>query len=795
MIEFASVRRGSRLPAVGMRTIVHVVGESDMGLDTSKYKRESAQQARRRAVDSWREQVLSTIDDPAELHARLRSSRSLDDAGRLVVDAGKPLPPLVNLLDQISRDDEVDLVLVGTDNAQGVPSLVIAETLRILLDRHSRLLGPATRVTVAKAGFELDDIAAVVEEKVRKDGPADAPLVEILWGSGATEIALAVVSGVITSGRRWQVRRSRDPFDVIDFLPDLGYPAVVSWLLRYGHPGRVRGALRKAGVNDADLQEIADAATATLGRVADGKTTGPDDLACWVHTDVRRRNRTSSLAVRAWITAEYRRRLAAEGGGPDLISVLDRTSAGKARGLGSIIAALWESPDDLTDPQRAVLAAAQTSASSRWLKRQLAITSAAGRSAHRFKPFGPNPIARLATALGGAGEVGETDDCGPFHLPTGVVAYLWSDGRTDPGGKPTLDTVLEHPPPRELLELVATRDRPDQPNAARFTLVDLLILATEESETYALEQRRQAPSVDAVGDFHYRFRAVDTAVVEFDDPRRPAADARVPAELRAREAAEHWLSTRSVDAVVVVPTGPKQQVTGLLTAALAYGHRRAVPVFLQAVTTSPHRVGTRFHRVLPYLVTNVPVLELALASMRALAFDTAAALINLCHPPSRVATTEELDALADTTTSLTGAFFTTQPTGARERLELCAKVVHGANVVDQIRIAHVAAEMWKEAGQRPHTRFGPALVRVRDAVTVNHGEGSFRAAMDAAAAGLKMPNLKLGGLISRTAGEVVDSRVGGRLMADYDTVVSTLDRLIVSTREMENRPDRSIQPP
>lgn len=757
-----------------MRIILHVAGESDIGLNTVALRNHPDQfDARKKAVEDWRDELLA-IDDPAELSDVIAMARSLEASGMPTpVPPPRPRdPPLVSLLRHIDQDDEIDLVLIGTHNDDGVPSWTIALTLFDLLSAHPRLFGPEVLVRhpIKAPSFDMDEIAEAVRQAMVEEDAADAPVVEVSWGSGSTEIGLAVVSGVIASGRRWLLRRSEHPFGEVSILPKLPYPAVVSWYLRYGYPGEVAPALDAAASGETDdaIRAAAEDQTSILRSVAAGSP-DPDDLAVWVRTDVRRRNRTSGLAIRAWIIAEYRRRQA-DDGSPDGITIVERRFS--RAGLGKMISIIRNPDDQFSSEEKRELGHVRRSRSGRWLDAQENLANAGRSSGHDFNAISPERIADLNVALDGEGDLPALNQCGPFHLPTGRAAYLWAVGHPRP--QTTLDTVGAHVPPAEFLALVPRKQRW---KASPQTWADLLILssADESAVAYAEQQASAARMMGAGPDDRYVFATVIALIAKLTDGAGQEFDQL--AEERARAAADRWLVERDVDAIVIVPTGPKPQVAGLVSAALAYGHRRAVPVFLQSINRKLSL--TRFHRIVPYIATTAPALDLALSSMCRLAFDTSLALIRLCHPyPGRLPA-DDLDTVTEQLRQLDHAFYTSERRSGRTRLHLCAELSKVGDIVDQVRLAHIAAEICLiYDNQDDLGSFGKALVTLRNRSTINHGKVGFHVQLNAAFRGRRVPSAQwnLATLIERAAAELPEDPDPDRIAETYQQVEASLAR-------------------
>lgn len=675
-------------------TLVHVVGESDTGLARPGALTEPDRRAR---LAGWRAAVTAVLTDAGALATLLRDGWSGDLSGGRTT-------PLAGLLPALGAK-AVDLLLVaGPPDSAGVPSRPVADGLAAAFAAWPGALGPAAAVTaVTAAGFDDDAVA----DRVRAVLAGAGDPVVMSWGSGSTGIALGALAGVVESGRPWLLRDSFAPTQDLVLRPAGRADPLVAWLLRLGYPGRVLG-LDAAGALDPplepDVRAYAQASHARLVAVAARGSNDADDLAELVRTELRRRDGTSALAVRAWLEARYARLRAADRPTPvDLLAA--------ARDLGGLRSTptLGEAIERLgrgTVRDTSAVERSLRSASGTWLTDVAKRINDAVRSpAHRWRALPADTVQDIEKRLPALAGVGAR-----FGPSTGIVQVVWPVGapgraREVPYATRVLETELD---PRVLLQAGrGTRAEVD----VRCTL----LASSTESAEYAGAQRRML----ADGAAGSGYRRLTAELVDVGERPRGAAVA------RAQEAVAAHLATarRQPDVLVVVPVGPKPVVVAAFAAAVAHGRHHAIPVLVEC--TDRDRTAVGYHRIGGYLGADGVLAEVARDAVARLELDTAVRLLDLGSPglrelAGRVATLAD-DVRATVDRAMRARPRRTAPAPDVPDRDLAAlmalfraAVPHHRDEVDRRRLAHLA-------GTHAHRTGAGTLNNLRNRLAAVHG--------------------------------------------------------------------------
>ncbi|MBL8924637.1 MAG: hypothetical protein JNM77_00150 [Pseudonocardia sp.] len=704
-----------------MLTVVHVVGESDTGNTDLSQARVPGRRDRLRAwvaaVDAGDTELLRTGCLPGFPPPRFAAT------------------PLATVLSGVDADT-VRLVLLATSTrTASVPTEPIAESLRRGLTACPTIFG--SRVVAVKpllaSGFAEAAVAGLVRNALWSEAgpPGDAVLT---WGSGSTSLHLAVAAGIVEAGVALRLRSSTAAGRDVTLAPRPGTAPLVPWLLRLGYPDQV-GVLARRGVLDpppgADVLAQAAEAARRLDRVGRGRGDATD-LAEWVRGDVRRLDATAGMALRAWVEAEYRRRRADDG----VLDLLDRARAhdSKVRTLGEVLGVLARAPADPAGR------AAWEAPSGRWLRspRVSRINRAARHSAHEAAPLSPRVLADLRAEL--------PAPPGPLALPTGEVAVIWTAGTS--GHAPYGDTLLSRPLGAALLRHCG------RPPEGRLEL-SCLVLGTDEATGSLPVAREQVEALTAPGPHHAAVRARAVAVASRSETVAQEAVTAALAEVAP-----------GVDAVVVVPIGPKELVLGALLAALQHGQARAVPVLLAG--TDRAATEAEYHRVVPYLTADPQLARLAERALRRLELGTAARLCGIGSP--------RLQEVGTIVEQLDGWLWHRGAAGLRGRLALCAARLRPSpdpvTEPDRVRLVHVAAEIAQLCPRWPAVLRW--LVEVRNDLVVSHGRPDGRVSVAdaiAARAPRGRPPVSAPALIERAARACkagLDDEFGARTYAEAE---------------------------
>lgn len=660
-------------------TVVHVVGEADTGLENPRALDEPA---RRQRLAAWTAELAEAAATSSAATRRLLRQGRPGEAGGL---QQHHVTPLAGLLDAVETTDPVALVLVaGPEGSAGVPNGTVARALADALAAHPDGLGTAVAgvEVVVAAGFD-DDAAAGAVCAALEDG---AGPVVMSWGSGSTTIALSALAGVVESARPWTLRSSYGRHAEVVLRPAGRADALAPWLFRLGYLGRLvelADAGRLDPPPDPHMVQRAREGAERLTRVARGST-DVADLAEWVRTDLRRRDATSAIAVRAWLAAGYARQRSTDPARPvDLLAALRRTSRPNGSGastLGDLLR--WAEPDRAPSP---AVRRSLDSHSGRWLLVRLAeVNAEVSRSAHELRRLPARTVDRLHTRLPAEHRAGLP---GPA---TGVVHVLWPAAVRGAGPSPAV-SLLE----AGLGYRVYAAAGADGP--AGVELRATIVASTPESHAFADEQVAELTGASG-------YRRVVAAVVSGGDPA--AAQAAVSAHLAA--------ARRDPEVMVVLPVGPKPMVAAVFTAAVAHGRDRAVPVFVEC--TDRDRTAVAHHRVAAYLTVDAVVVDLAAEAVARVELDTAARLLDLGSPGAQ--------ACADRAAAL-GRALTAAVADRRTAalLDLFRAAWHVADDdTARLRLIHLAGTVAPQ---------GTVLHRVRNLLSIAHGKHSPTSALRA----------------------------------------------------------------
>jgi len=667
-------------------TVVHVVGESDTGQTD---QRQDRLVARRERLQRWEQQLL--VADTAAQATLLCTGQLIDEPQR--PHARTPLAAVAASLE--AEREDLALVLLGTTASRSVATAPIGAALAAGLARVPTAFGP--RVTsmrmLTATTFAEDEIAGLVRDALRD--PVRAPgRVVMSWGSASTSLSLAVAAGIVEAGEPLWLRASKTGTDV-SLAPPTSVAPLVPWLLRLGYPDQVRALASHGRLHpppDRDLLDHAASVAERLDRIARGQG-GAADLAEWVRADLRRLDETAGMAVRAWIEAEYRARRTADETGIDLLDTVRGDHPGRIITLGGVLNVLQGQRRTATGEVRAALDAP----SGRWLldRETSMLNQEAGDSAHRARPLSPEIIEILGRRL--PPEPGPRPAALPeLGLPSGEVAVIWTAGVA--GHEPYSQTLFSRPAGPVLLR------QSGLPADGRPAL-SCLVLGTAGDGGSLAVARDQAAGVLEGGPHH---GAVRGHAVPVEGLSVPAAESAVTAAL-ARHAPD-------VDAVVVVPIGAKELALGALVAALRHGQSRALPVLLAG--TDRDASEPTYHRVVPYLMADRVLTELASRALRRLELGTAARLCAIGSP--------EVSSVVPELDDLRARLWRPDSRGLRGRLRLCAARLRPAPGVtvrepDRVRLMQIAGELasWtSERGRRPEVA---RLIQVRHLLVTTHG--------------------------------------------------------------------------
>lgn len=578
---------------IAMRLLCHIVGESDLLLPASRGLSEDVRADRISArLDQLIEVMKSDPAGPAAARDRLRKP-SWDE-----LSASAP-SPLIGALDWISLRDErdprkdLDVVLIATSQSPPDPldTLPIAQTLATILGPDPTGDAPVRRASVITAS-DLQEHA--VSQALTQHLAIAPPYQDALmtWGSGSTGLVMGGLTALSQAGIRWRLLHTSDPaaYTITDPLGSPTTDPVVNVLIRW----RMFTALAKLAVEDPAAVELTPEQLRLIRAVADRHRTGFTTRDCAalravVADSVVRRDGTTSLAVRQYVTAYYDELFATDRKRqPQAVNLLQKFG-GDRRPLGEKL----RNAKDQSDPD---VRASLGLCSYQWLTGRIAeALNEIGKGSHTLCLPPPKEAGIVGMHLAAHHPDGQGwEEAGllrPPVVPASTVLVVWLAGTAVPSGAVPLSVQLteqELPAPVHAHVGMAT----PRIRAVVFGVGDSVPRAENEV----------AQLLHAEQDAHLELLPGDSAAVE-------AAIAR------------HL--TPDVAALLFVPTGRKPHLLALLQAVRQLSAGHGIPLFVRQ-NTHPKKGKPYDVHLWPALVGgDRPLLVAAQQALQTLELDVA----------------------------------------------------------------------------------------------------------------------------------------------------------------------------
>lgn len=748
-----------------MLTVVHVVGEADTGLDTaSLHAKEHVDKRRniqREVVEAISDSDPSTVGSWFPHHVK-----DLPPAIPMSYRS-KNRQPLVILRDIIAAripvPEQIQLLLLATAGDGPFVTDQYARAVRTAVAKDLTLFGGQADAEVVVVTMDSAVTYDNLLQSLASDPTQADTEVLMLWAGGASQILLAAISAVISSGRPWRVLQTKTGQPVQPPVQGL-LPAVVPWLLRYGHADRVQQSLPDWPPGTPIPEEVRHEAESAR-RIARGECDPDgglrlDDLRRRVLVDLRRGGRLSGLLIRTWVVREYQVSLSTDRAdgitAPDLLQYTNENP-----GSSDLGGAIHLAVNDHTIPGKAAAFFRD--------RRVLEAVKAANRSAHEFRPMAPRHVRVVQDLMSERGGClpDTPSGIGPLAVPSGRIGCLWVVNPYPTPERPAYAVTLASKTiDVGLCRRLGLTDRERVPVDALLVHTPLLADLAASQVTDALAQIGPVKFVNAT-----------------------AAQASQTRDA-AQQAAAAWLSRQHMDVLIVPPVGDKDMMLGVLLASWDYGSRNAVPVLVASLDKNAK--GLSYIPLLSLWGTDEVLAEVAIENVRRLSFDVAAGLLSVGSPA--------LAKLAGKAFDLDGRFYASNrhplrplanPAGDRVSPELRgAKLNLIGHVADEhwdrlspyerLAVVHTGAEM-AMSGRDLSTSppWTTALWRIRNQLAVNHGTGSLGRAIKTAhhrakgALGTAVPSI-LGVLHgARDEAQPADSAESG-FVDEFDGLLSRL---------------------
>lgn len=688
--------------------LVHVVGNADLGLCSKADNRPRL--ASLREVDG---------ETAAELLGLLDGARSGTETW--FTTQSSPLCKALTAARDMSEAvrEGVEVLVVGGAGGRGSTD----ETARVICQALSRACRAGALAQVAG-----DDLR-ILDEVVLSNGLNPAPEghdalrrvigdhqghVVLTLGGGASAVLMSAAGAAAsTHPKDWSLLLTdRSPGApgtpaTIDMSNDAD--ARKGWLMGLGLPT----LLRNDYLDDADVTSAAEQIDRACGTEGAAE---PDDLALLLQCDAARGDLAAGLAARAWLGAEYRRRLAEynkRAGASDP----DRTKGGRKQ-LGPVIGEIKKRTAENRNPAEQLLLDHRT------------LNTLGANATHEFQ--GGEDDQALARQVSQA--VGAPPDW--LSWPSGRVVFLAANGVLHPSA-PARVSML-----RTLLD---QKEVPFEIRQAAGTQGPLTLTAflthSQDGRDFAQMIRKEAldaPSASARWAFDNEHSTTHDYGASLT--KNSTVDQAEKSMTRIRDTALDWLEKQERPrAVVVGVVGEKPVQIALLSAAQEYGARHGAAVFLVSTHQTTGQPDTPvFHQFGLARDVRNKLLEATVYCLDRLDLHTAARLLRLGDL--------NMSRLADEATGLAQDLVDARNNHEDEKYvgTILDVMAHVADVIDdaqpdaQARLAVIIGELFVkqegvlkraqvskriDVGSASREQIVGLLIWIRNRVTLTHGTG------------------------------------------------------------------------
>lgn len=580
------------ISSAGKVFLLHAPGRADIGVSTSPEDPNLEEQLLKR---------LST-DEPGEVTRLLR----LMDADQIRAKA-----PLAACMELIMRGDQpapqVHLVMVSTDAV-----LSIARAIQIGLRTAPDAYGHRfSGVTIVRCPGVIEaETASRVADYLSDTEPATDRVV-VSWGSGATQVTLGIIGAVIDTGLPYSLACTSKYGPAQEFCLSQEHPAATDWVIAILRRWRCHDLLADmvaAGELDVSPAQrlVIEAEAEQWGRAHTAPTA--NGLRAVMAAALMRNDATSGFAVRAYVERHYHELRQQEAGGIDLFDWAEKVNSNGPATLGRILGLVRQ------EKRNQEVVRAKALRSGQWLLSKTVnhLNDLGKRSSHEHRPADAADLRKLRAHLKEVDDAPElTAELAEAYRSAGMsqlspvpsrrawyVAVLGLE-RPDPDNRevqtPLIQQIVDaasNPahaarldvPVRQYLGVLGNDPMP----------IGMLVLGTESKTAPAARDLAQhyAGKEGLDGD-----RVLAESAVIHDATRRSPNDPVFQEEL-----ANHLRRLVDPGALVVVPTGRKEDVLPLLAAAQRVGAERGIPVYLRelvdewqdVLTAGVHRLPLRF---------------------------------------------------------------------------------------------------------------------------------------------------------------------------------------------------------
>ncbi len=552
-----------------MALLIHIAGDSDLGIAVGGF--DSRERSR---IQKGRLNELEGVSEPEQIVQRLLEMNydiAVEEEHRDIYVNPKQhrSTPLKNTLQGLAELEEtgpLQVLIIGTAAGEGgteriarVLARQLKELRSLVRECYSIQLGEV-KALVLPSLAEKDWL--VMMEEAMQDSAVEGEVILPIAG-GSTAIVLGVAGAAIASGRDlsmlltkrqpaqlYPLKISTDP--IRGWLLGLGLPTLLAQKCQDdGQVGQAAASVERAFAEKATVDQRADA----LGQL--------------LLMDVARGDLAAGMSIRAWLSSEFCRRLAAEPGsqsGEDSWRKKYRKPL-KEGNLGTVIRVIQKAPD--------------RNETEGWLLEQEDLVGAGENATHDFAALMDGEAAE-ATRQKVRAAVGESAVPDFLSWPNEHVCLICSVGTNrQQDDRGDFASNLMKTVPSEQIRLACSV-------AGEFRLHTVL-LASQDSADHAHNLKEKLESPSAANSRESSWAQPSAEVISYGTSARDRKTAEELATLIdcVSEKVRKSLDDRNPRprAILVATLGEKETILPALSAAQNYGAQWGIPVFLASTVT------------------------------------------------------------------------------------------------------------------------------------------------------------------------------------------------------------------
>lgn len=808
--------------------LVHVAGFADLGIllteaDPRKPSKENGRRRDQSLINrEYRDRLkeLESCQTGDELASRLLDLNFIHAINMADGDVpqkkpGSALRKELTALSELraslqngGNDESVEILVIGVEDNLTPPDRATPtdQLARCLVDALRKTSAKVTAIVKAEAVHILDacilpslKVCRESIEKLEHQIGSHTGHVLLALAGGATAI-FAEIAGVTdaTHPSGWSLalvdRTEGDSTNGSTPLVDMSVSAdpLRGWLMGLGLP-----TVLESASNNSDV-EVTEAAEAVRRAMGESSSPTAKDLAQVLWTDTARGDLAAGMALRSWIVAEYKSRRDNHDYGISYKHMLSNSDLKQK--LGKVLGKLERNGEELEGPEA-------------WLLSQRHLKELGERATHGLEsPEADSESRNLQEQI--RRSAGNPPPW--LSLPSGQVCLLTAQGEPRNDGHtprdPIVSTLLTSTPDEALRHACSI--------SGPLTLSTFIACSNSSFD----EGQRVADRIRDLSDRDKLRNSIKSNCIELYNYKHSTTENGVAASTvrstldKLRRATEKWLEQQSPRprAVLVTTVGEKPVVIALLSAAQAFGAKHGIAVFLLSSFREKTGEVLQFHQFGLHRDVRQALLEATSYCLDRFDLLSASRLLILGDHEMRKLSCEALD-LADQiriavrtqdldssaeiilgVMSATAEFVDRIPPDAQARLATIVaelirppkKDAHDPNFKEPVKLACAPGDFDRSSEYRkgskdlcaePAANLLRLLMRVRNKLSVNHGEKTLADAAEASLQNYQQRNgFSYSDLLRRTINRIKHEH--GAVPGDWAAKLKSLNKRVDALR-------------